>query len=205
MRVTAETKEATRRAILDVTLELLRERGWENVNTRDIAAAAEIANGTLFNYFPNKEAIAGAIVASQWGTGALAGVAPARRRRPIENDETVEEALFSLIASGLRRLRPLRRVLPARAHDSDERIRHEHLAEVETITGELDAVQRHLYWTLFSGVLAFWAADDSPKQEQTLALLDQSVALFAASLERKDRHERRSATTARRDSVRRRS
>jgi len=199
MRVTAETKEATRRTILEVTLELLRERGWDNVNTREIAAAAEIANGTLFNYFPTKEAIAGAIVAETLGTAA------AGRRRPTEQPETTEEALFALIAGVIRKLRPLRSFLPARVHDSDDRIREEHLAEVERIAGELDMVQRHLYWTLFTGVLEFWAADDSPKQEQTLALLDQSVALFVASLERNTRHERRPAATPRRDSVRRRS
>jgi hypothetical protein len=35
---------------------------------------------------------------------------------------------------------------------------------------------------LYIGVLAFWAADKSPKQEDTLALLDQSLAMFVAWL-----------------------
>jgi Tetracyclin repressor-like, C-terminal domain len=39
-----------------------------------------------------------------------------------------------------------------------------------------------LYWTLYLGVLAYWAADASPNQEDTLALLDQSLKLFVASL-----------------------
>jgi hypothetical protein len=39
-----------------------------------------------------------------------------------------------------------------------------------------------LYWTLYLGVFAYRAADDSPGQEDTLALLDQSLKLFAASL-----------------------
>jgi hypothetical protein len=32
------------------------------------------------------------------------------------------------------------------------------------------------------GVLAYWAKDVSPKQEDTMALLDQSLKLFIASL-----------------------
>jgi len=40
-----------------------------------------------------------------------------------------------------------------------------------------------LYWTLYLGVLAYWATDVSPKQEDTMALLDQSLMLFVASLE----------------------
>jgi hypothetical protein len=46
----------------------------------------------------------------------------------------------------------------------------------------LPAVTVQLYWTLFLGVFAYWAADESPGQEDTLALLDQSLKLFAASL-----------------------
>ena len=40
----------------------------------------------------------------------------------------------------------------------------------------------HLYWTLYLGVLAFWAQDESPNQEDTLVLLDQSTRLYVASL-----------------------
>jgi NADH dehydrogenase len=196
MRITAETKEATRQTILDVSRALLRDHGWANVSTRDIAAAAQIANGTLFNYFPTKEAIVGALVAD-----ALAEANRAPREARSE-----EEQLFTLIAAGLRKLRPYRSFLPyvidailapaertARSHDTD-RIRDEHLAEVEEIVGDaLTPVQRHLYWTLYSGVVTFWVRDASPKQEQTLALLDQSISLFVTSLER-SAHERRPAT-----------
>lgn len=201
MRVTAETKEATRQAILDATRTLLHERGWENVSTRDIAAAAQIANGTLFNYFPTREAIVGALVAD----------ALSEANRAPREPRSAEERLFTLIAAGLRKLRPYRSFLPfvvdtilapaertGRPNDTD-RIRDEHLAEVEEIVGgSLTPLQRHLYWTLFSGVLTFWVRDTSARQEQTLALLDESVALFMTSLERSN-DERRPATAARRD------
>ncbi len=39
-----------------------------------------------------------------------------------------------------------------------------------------------LYWTLHTGILAFWAEDPSPKQEETLALIDDSLNMFGAWL-----------------------
>ncbi len=39
-----------------------------------------------------------------------------------------------------------------------------------------------MYWTLYLGVLAYWARDESANQTDTLALLDRSTRLFAASL-----------------------
>jgi AcrR family transcriptional regulator len=199
MRVTTETKEATRQAILDATRTLLRERGWENVGTRDIASAAGIANGTLFNYFPTKEAIVGALVAD-----ALARANGSAK----EGAGAIEEQLFALIAAGLRGLRAFRPFLPyvidsilapsertVRDHETD-RIRDEHLAEVERIVGQpLSPMLRHLYWSLYSGVVTFWVADPSARQEETLALLDQSMALFVASLTTKLGQRRRESRT----------
>jgi AcrR family transcriptional regulator len=184
MRVTAAAKEATRQTIMDVSRNLLCERGWEEVSTRDIAAAAGIANGTLFNYFPTKEAVAAALVAA-----ALAAA----------NDGQHPD-LYTLIFAGLRKLKPYRCFLPGvidavLSRDGD-RIREDHLSAVERLTGGgLTGVQRHLYWSLYSGILAFWVRDASPKQEQTLALVDQSVRLFVASLERSS-HERRPAASS---------
>ena len=58
MRITAEAKTATRQRILQVATDLFVSQGWQNTTTRDIAVAAGIATGTLFNYFATKEGIA---------------------------------------------------------------------------------------------------------------------------------------------------
>jgi hypothetical protein len=39
-------------------------------------------------------------------------------------------------------------------------------------------VQLNILWLLYVGVLGFWSNDNSPKQEDTLALLDQSVRMY---------------------------
>ena len=39
-----------------------------------------------------------------------------------------------------------------------------------------------MYWSLYTGLLVFWANDKSPRQEDTLALLDHSLEMFAGWL-----------------------
>jgi AcrR family transcriptional regulator len=188
MRITAEAKIETRQRILQAALDLLKGAGWQKTTTRDIAVAAGIATGTLFNYFATKEAIAAALIAEALHT----------EHRP--EGLSLEADLFTLIWSGLSNLRefrkflgpaaetifsPLARASPDSAGDA---IRVDHLEQVEAtisahgIPGPRSAVVVQLYWTLYLGVFAFWAADESPGQEDTLALLDQSLKLFVASL-----------------------
>jgi AcrR family transcriptional regulator len=196
MRITAEAKVATEQRILEAAARLFSSAGWEGATTRDIAAAAGIATGTLFNYFQCKEAIAAKLISD-----ALDQARQEFDSRPRE-EESLEEKLFSLIWSGLKSLRgyrhflapaaetifsPLAQYAPERTGDA---IRVSHLETVERIVtqhgiaGPLPAVTLQLYWTLYLGVFAWWTADASPNQEDTLALLDQSLKLFTASLRR---------------------
>jgi AcrR family transcriptional regulator len=194
MRVTAEAKTATRQRILEAATSLFARDGWQNATTRAIALEAGIATGTLFNYFPTKEFIAASLIAEaleQAGEAFRAG------RRP---DDSLEADLFLLIWSGLRSLREYRNFLgPAAetifsplarqtADSPGDAIRVDHLELMHSILishgfpSALPVVTVQLYWTLYMGVFAYWAADDSPGQEDSLALLDQSLKLFVASL-----------------------
>jgi AcrR family transcriptional regulator len=196
MRITAEAKIATAHRILEAAAELLTAAGWEQTTTREIASAAGIATGTLFNYFQCKEAIAAKLISDALDE---AGAEFESRR---DQEASLEEDLFSLIWSGFKRLRryqnflapaaetifsPLAQFAPERTGDY---IRIGQLEMVERIvTGHgiaapLPAVSQQLYWTLYLGVFAWWTADTSPHQEDTLALLDQSLRLFTASLRR---------------------
>lgn len=53
----ARKKAETWQAIRTAALALFEERGFDAVSVTDIAAAANVARGTYFNYFPNKEAV----------------------------------------------------------------------------------------------------------------------------------------------------
>jgi AcrR family transcriptional regulator len=192
MRITAEEKSATRQRILDSAIQAFRTRGFEATTTRDIATTAGIATGTLFNYFATKEAI----------VEALAAEALASARSRFDGDErgdNLEEALFAYVVAELRQLKPLRRFITplletslcplavARRSDANNVMRVEHMETVADLTRKhgfpnLSPVNLHVYWTLYIGVLTFWAADNSPKQEDTLALLDQSITMYVGWL-----------------------
>lgn len=192
MRITAEEKQATRERIEAAALELFRTRGFEATTTRDIARQAEIAVGTLFNYFTAKEAIV--IVMAEEG---LAKAQAAVAKQPAA--ETLEEDLFALVAAELRQLKPLRKFigpvletalspLASIGINGEANLRTDHLESVARIArahglAEVSSVALQVYWSLYTGVLAFWAADKSPKQEETLALLDNSLHMFAAWLQ----------------------
>lgn len=194
MRVTRQAKEKTRSSILESARQLFSERGFDAATTREIARLAKIAAGTLFNYFPSKEALGMELMAEALESGKRDFE---ERRR---GDESLEEDLFAFIITGLRRLEPMRRSVAAIAEtalspfagaaitEAGEKVRLEQLETVESLliahdlTAQPSFVAVQLYWALYLGVLAFWARDESLNQEDTLVLLDQSLKLFAASL-----------------------
>ncbi len=196
MRVTAQKKQETRQQILMATSNLLQNKGFDQTTTRDIAAAAGVAAGTVFNYFASKEALVIALVAE-----ALEKAAEEFETR-LRGDESLDEALFAHVAVGLRHLEPHRRYVgrvlevalspmaTSGACAQAELIRAEQLEAVGRLiatrggknAASVSFVTMHLYWTLYLGVLAFWSSDDSPRQEDTLVVLDQSMRMFADSL-----------------------
>jgi AcrR family transcriptional regulator len=48
-------KEQTRRSIAETAWRLFAERGYDRVSVAEIARAAQVAEATVFNYFPTKE------------------------------------------------------------------------------------------------------------------------------------------------------
>ncbi len=196
MRVTAQKKKETRRRIVECARKLFGDKGFEQTTTRDIAETAGIAAGTMFNYFPTKEALAMTLICEALDE---AGTEFDSRLR---GDETVDEALFAHVAVGLRHLAPHRNYVgevletalsPFAREAVCEQAQQLRVGHLETV-GELIALRgpatsrvpgtmtMHLYWTLYLGVLSFWAADESPNREDTLVVLDQSMRLFAGSL-----------------------
>ncbi len=158
MRVSAQTKAATREKILRAAKRLLAQDGYESTTTRDIAEAAQIASGTLFNYFPTKQAIVSCL-ASEAVAEALSDASPGE-----SGAETLEEGLFAVVAAVLRKLEAATALAAKYGY------------------GELSPSALQLYWTLYTGVLVFWANDKSPKQEESLALIDDSINMFVGWL-----------------------
>jgi AcrR family transcriptional regulator len=198
MRITAAAKDETRKRILKVSQKQFAQQGFEQTTTRDIARDASIAVGTLFNYFPTKESIVESLVNEACSRGAERFAAELERNGQT-NSSTLEEALFGHVAAVLRELKPFRKYLPAVSetllsplttnHSGEHSFfRTAHLEIVSHILlrhAQEDAVSSmaiQLYWTLYTGVLVFWARDSSPRQEDSLALLDESLSMFVGWL-----------------------
>ncbi len=197
MRVSQETKQKTRQAILYAARAQFLSAGYEAATTREIATMAGVAAGTLFNYFPSKEALGLAIIAQ--ADEEAQSEFDANRRV----GETLEERLFAHIAIQLRHFSPARAWIggildtalsPLRTETSEgtaSALRRSHLERVVSWLAEEPSlrpgsaenpVDLHLYWSLYLGVVSFWARDESHNQEATLALLDRSIGLFCHAL-----------------------
>jgi AcrR family transcriptional regulator len=203
MRITAKAKQEVRERILAAGKDLFRSRGFGGTTTRDLSRASGIAVGTLFNYFPNKDALGMSILAEALERGRC------RFLEEAGGIPSLEEGLFALIASELREMRPYRTFVgpvletamspfgPSQVGGEGEAVRQVHLETVAEMIIDrrgpdaATSVTLHLYWSLYLGVLAFWSRDDSPNQEDTLAMLDQATRLFVASLSAPARDDRK--------------
>ena len=72
------TKAANRAALLDAARDAFGELGFEAAGVRDIVRRTDLASGTFYNYFPDKDAIFVALI-SEVGEDARRRVREARR------------------------------------------------------------------------------------------------------------------------------
>ena len=59
-------RSTSRETILETCRVIVRERGLAGVNVRSVASACGVAPGTLYNYFPGKDALVLAVTADVW-------------------------------------------------------------------------------------------------------------------------------------------
>ncbi|MBD2022562.1 TetR/AcrR family transcriptional regulator [Leptolyngbya sp. FACHB-36] len=63
---TSSPETETRTRILKSALRLFAQRGYDGTTTRELAEAADVAEGTLFRHFPNKKAILVEVATQGW-------------------------------------------------------------------------------------------------------------------------------------------
>ena len=74
-----QTKATNRAAILEAARQVFSELGYDAATVRDVIRRTELASGTFYNYFPDKESVLRALMDDSWGE-MRARVAEARRR-----------------------------------------------------------------------------------------------------------------------------
>jgi AcrR family transcriptional regulator len=75
----AATKAANRAAIIAAARAVFAERGYGSTTIRDVIRRTDLASGTFYNYFPDKESLFRAVV-DESATKVRARVQSARRR-----------------------------------------------------------------------------------------------------------------------------
>lgn len=92
-------KQRTRATIVDVAARLCAQQGYEQTTVDQIAAAAEISPRTFSRYFPNKEAVIGALIED---TAEHVAEALARQPRDITEHEALARAHVDLFRAAQR-------------------------------------------------------------------------------------------------------
>jgi AcrR family transcriptional regulator len=107
-----QTKAANRAAILAAAREVFAEDGYDAAGVRDIIRRTDLASGTFYNYFPDKDAIFRALV-EETGAEARRRVRAARRsaRSPEEFVAGGFGAFFEYIVEDPERFAFMRRNL----------------------------------------------------------------------------------------------
>jgi AcrR family transcriptional regulator len=196
----AARKEALQKRIVTAALDLFQSKGFDATTTRQIARRARVAEGTIFNYFETKEDIALHFFELEVDH-AIAAVRGNRRlaRAPLH------EKLFALVESQLEYLAPYEKFIGAAfvhaLRPSSKlgfsaqalALRNRYLAFVQDLIDDdvggrastaLVMVAPLAFWILYVGLLLYWLNDASEGKQHTLALLDRSLRMGTAMLEK---------------------
>jgi AcrR family transcriptional regulator len=146
-----ERQEARRRRILQASARLAGRGGFDAVQMREVAEAAEVALGTLYRYFPSKVHLLVATMQDQ-----LDGLHSTLRRRPPAGDTAAERVVQTL----MRAFRALQR----EPQLADAMVRALIFAD-RGVSAEVEAVSRQT-----TAIILDAMGQESPTPEQLAAV-----------------------------------
>lgn len=106
-----EQKAERRRTIFEAAVGLFRAKGYAATTVEEIAAAADIAKGTFFNYFPTKQAVL--LHLNELQVARLRAAVDARPELHELSAREQVRAIFSALAAGIEGQREMVRVVAA--------------------------------------------------------------------------------------------
>ncbi len=188
--------DETRRRILQAALQIFRERGLDAATMREVAAAAGVAVGAAYYYFPAKDAIVLAFYeeAQHVMRPALEVV--------LAQKASLEATLRGIIQTKLDTFAENRQLMSALASQVDPKkplspfsVETTHIREQDLFFFEQAVVQAklklpknvapylpRLLWLYQMGVLLFWVYDESSGQHRTAVLLDRTLKMLTIGL-----------------------
>ena len=188
--------ESTRAHILASALAAFRERGFERVTMREVAASADVALGAAYYYFDSKDALVMAFYEQ-----AQAEILPALER-DLAQCRTLEQRLRAVIQHKFDYFAPNRRLMAALSAHIDPhhplspfspdttRIREQDIAcfaraitdsGVKLPPSTLPYLPR-LLWMYQMGLMLFWVYDRSENQQLTALLFSKTLRMILIAL-----------------------
>jgi AcrR family transcriptional regulator len=193
------SKAAIRARIIAAGIELFSERGLSDVTVEEIAEAADVGKGTIYNYFAAKEDIVVAFIVDK--------EAKVQRRVPrfAESTEPLQTILTRFLSFQFRIRRPYHkfmRVFMAQMFQRTDQFLPYMVEMQKYFDASLETLFRRLqdrriirpdvttpdlilaFKTVHMGLTAVWAVEGPPFR-QTSRLVKQEMLLFSEGLERR--------------------
>jgi AcrR family transcriptional regulator len=102
LKARREPQQERSRALVDAILEatglLLVERGFEALTVSDIAERAGVSPGSLYQYFPHREAIVAALIERQANDETASVMGALMQARPTRAEEALEAGIHAVLA-----------------------------------------------------------------------------------------------------------
>jgi AcrR family transcriptional regulator len=120
--------QATVEAILRATAHILRTAGWDECNTNAVAKRAGVSIGSLYQYFPSKEALVAALAEehANQGLAVLMEAVTAAPQGTLSFEDTVRHYIRAMVA----------------LHAFDPKLHRVLVEQVPRLKGGLDVVRR---------------------------------------------------------------
>ena len=198
MKITKKQKNKTRKKILTAARDVICEKGFKQASMREIAKRAEVADATIYNYFPTKERILYAYCEEKQKE-----VATSLRSIPNFHEYTLGEQLQQLVEVELEVWLPDRDFFDQVYH----RIIYSPTASVSMLkenrrlfsvmvqdligaaieAGEIPdqpyvELVPYLLWDYVGAIFAYWLNDDSEDFANTTRVVDGSMEIISLVL-----------------------
>lgn len=193
MKVSAKDKERTRVRLLEAAVDVITEKGFRSASMREIARRADVADATIYNYFPSKEKLL-------YGYCEHVQHQVIAELKSIDDfhEYTLKEQLHQFVETQLQQWLPAREFLkeafeltyvsPVAGHERLQGTRELFSASiVDLLDAAIEAgeipdqpykeIIPRLAWDYMSAILAYWMADESEHFSNTTQVVDQSIEI----------------------------
>jgi AcrR family transcriptional regulator len=196
MKISEDQKRENRKKIVRSAVDAITSDGMKGATMRTIAQKAGLADATVYNYFPTKEAIVYAYYEDQ-----LDGSVQRLRSIADFNEFTLQEQLQTFFETQLESFLSdrefvdvsFRAITFSMTHDYQYlkpiRKRFFHIIsdifEAAIEVGEIPDLMfleltQHFFWDFYVGLIFYWLRDRSGQFQDTSILLDKSLDLAVA-------------------------